>query len=125
MERLNARKLAEKRFGKSIHDASWSEFVRMINYKAVDAGCVTVLVEPRGTTRSCSNCGFEQKMPLSQRTFACDGCGLVLDRDVNAARNILDRATGRNTAGYAEINAFGNGTIVPSMKEEAHTVQSI
>lgn len=48
-----------------------------------------VAVNPAYTSQNCSNCGHRQKMPLSKRVFKCPCCGLVLDRDVNAALNIL------------------------------------
>ncbi len=115
MEGLNAKEMAGQQFGKQINDASWNNFANMIRCKAESAGCEAVFVEPRGTTRKCSKCGLEREMPLSQRTFACDGCGLILDRDVNAAINILNRAT----AGMVGSNASGNGIEMPSLKEEA------
>ncbi len=115
MEQLNVQNMTKQNFGKQINDASWKAFANMVAYKAASAGCQIVFVEPRGTSNTCSKCGLAREMPLSQRTFACNCCGLVLDRDVNAAKNILIRAT----AGMAGSNASGNGIVMPPVKEEA------
>jgi putative transposase len=76
---------------KSIQDAGWSAFIGMVRAKAESAGHVTVLfVSPKDTSQVCSGC--LKKGPhkdLDERTHTCVHCGLVLDRDVNAAHNIL------------------------------------
>ncbi len=108
--------MAEKRFGKQINDAGWGSFARMVQYKAESAGAEAVFVNPENTTKTCCICGNLQSMPLNERVFSCKNCGSFLDRDINAARNILARAT----AGMAGSNASGDGTIIPSLKEEAH-----
>ena len=74
---------------KSISDAAWSGFFRLLAMKAEWAARKFVAVNPAYTSQNCSNCGHRQKMPLSKRVFKCPCCGLVLDRDVNAALNIL------------------------------------
>jgi putative transposase len=74
---------------KSILDASWGLLVSHLMSKAASAGRVVELVNPKGTSKTCSQCGqMVLHLPLSQRVFRCP-CGLVLDRDENAARNIL------------------------------------
>jgi putative transposase len=76
---------------KSIQDAGWSSFIAMVRAKAESAGHTTVLlVNPKDTSQICSGC--LKKGPhkdLDERTHTCVHCGLVLDRDVNAAYNIL------------------------------------
>lgn len=119
LEKLQVQKMAQRNFGKQINDASWSAFARMLGYKAEEAGSQVIFVDPRGTSSSCSKCGLAREMPLSQRVFACDGCGLVLDRDLNAAKNILNRAT----AGYAGSNAWEESAMAPSRIQEAHGVE--
>lgn len=72
----------------SINDASWGEFVRQLTYKSQWKGRELITIgrfEP--SSKKCSNCGNVKDMPLSERTYSCE-CGLVLDRDVNASRNI-------------------------------------
>ena len=86
---------------KSIGDASWSTYRQMLHYKAQSAGCEVIDVAPEDTTKMCSNCGNKQDMPLSERIYNCSVCGYVEDRDVNAAKNILARATVGLTGSYA------------------------
>lgn len=74
---------------KSIADASWAKFRRYICYKAESAGCNYVEVNPSYTSQTCSRCGHRSPKPLSQRWHSCPQCGLLLDRDHNAALNII------------------------------------
>lgn len=76
----------------STHDAGLSLFTELLSYKAEEAGAKVVFVDPSNTSQECSGCGVIVKKSLSVRMHRCSSCGLVLDRDVNAARNILDRA---------------------------------
>ncbi len=76
---------------KSISDAGWGRFIRMIAYKAESAGGRVIPVNPRNTTQMCSRCGERVEKTLSDRMHECPICGLVLDRDRNAALNILAR----------------------------------
>jgi len=77
---------------KSILDAGWGYLVQQLTSKAEEAGRVVCLVDPRYTSKSCSQCGhIFESLFLSDRWIAC-GCGLSIDRDHNAAVNILKRA---------------------------------
>jgi putative transposase len=89
-EVLNIREIARTRLAKSTHDAGWARFVSIMQSKAEEAGVAVVAVDPKNTTQLCSNCGKlpEAKKTLSERVHSCP-CGYVVDRDVNAARNIL------------------------------------
>jgi putative transposase len=89
-EVLNIRGIARTRLAKSTHDAGWARFVSIMQSKAEEAGGAVVAVDPKNTTQLCSNCGKlpEAKKTLSERVHSCP-CGYVVDRDVNAARNIL------------------------------------
>lgn len=105
VEALNIRSMVKNhRLAKHISDASWRRFIQMLAYKAVTAGGQLIPVAARDTSQSCSRCGTKVSMGLGQRTFACACCGLSLDRDINAARNILARAT----AGPAGSHACGD-----------------
>ena len=73
---------------KSIADAGWSEFVGMCTYKAEEAGRTVLQVDPRYSSQVCSGCGQVRKKTLDERWHSCD-CGTELDRDHNAAINIL------------------------------------
>jgi len=74
---------------KSIHDAAWRQFIAYLTYKAEDAGRRLVTVNPAYTSQTCSRCGHRQRKELSERVHRCSCCGLTLDRDQNAALNIL------------------------------------
>ena len=126
LEDLSSQEMAEQRFGKSINDAGWGMFASMMRNKAESAGCEVVFVNPKDTTKTCNCCGSKQDMPLEIRTYVCHSCGHTEDRDLNAAKNILARAT----EGHSENYACGNLISTPSklmeqvisMKQEAHTL---
>jgi putative transposase len=74
---------------KSIGDAAWSQLVNLTQYKAENAGRKCLQVNPRNTSKMCSGCGELAEIDLSIRIYHCRACGLTLDRDHNAAINIL------------------------------------
>jgi putative transposase len=73
---------------KSIHDAGWRHFLSILAYTAACAGKRVEAVNPADTSQKCSGCGEQVPKGLSVRTHVCINCGLVLDRDLNAAKNI-------------------------------------
>jgi putative transposase len=77
---------------KSILDSGWRQFSDYLSYKAEDAGKKVIKVNPAYTSQICSDCGTLVKKDLSERTHKCS-CGLILDRDHNAAINILSFGT--------------------------------
>ncbi len=97
MEDIDIKKLIQKEHGKGIHrsqnSASWGNFRKIMHPAAEASSTVVVEVDPRGTSQNCSGCGRFVAKDLSVRVHDCPFCGLVLDRDVNAAINIL--AAGR------------------------------
>jgi putative transposase len=76
------------KLAKSISDAGWGQFRTILDGKAAYAGRRVVAVPPAYTSQDCSGCGERVEKSLSVRTHSCSSCGLVLDRDENAARNI-------------------------------------
>ena len=74
---------------KHISDVSWGKLIRFTQSKAEKAGKSVELVDPRYTIQRCSDCGEIVPKELSERLHTCPKCGLQLDRDFNAARNIL------------------------------------
>jgi putative transposase len=92
---------------KSINDAGWYQFRLFLDYFAKVYGRVTVAVEPAYTSQDCSGCGARVQKSLSTRTHVCQ-CGCELDRDHNAALNILNK--GLDTLGHKEIYAWGELT---------------
>ena len=73
----------------AILDSTWGKLRQLTAYKAEWRGGRVVLVDPRGTSQKCSRCGEVVPKSLSERMHQCLKCGLTLDRDINAARNIL------------------------------------
>ena len=76
---------------KSIHDAGWSQFIAIVVHKAEEAGGQVEVVNPNGTSTTCSRCGHKSRMPLSVRVYRCGNCGLIIDRDHNSGINIRER----------------------------------
>src|SRR6266568_4548328 len=94
-EHLQIRNMVRNRkLAKSIHDAGWGTFLRWVKYYGAMHAIAVIAVEPHFTSQECSACGTLVKKSLSVRTHICTGCGVVLDRDHNAAKNILAKAKG-------------------------------
>ena len=94
LEDLNIQQMQDgnwRSMNKSIGDAAWRQFRQYTAYKAAEAGRTCIAVDPRGTTQMCSGCDQIVPKDLSVRVHCCPHCGLVLDRDHNAALNILVR----------------------------------
>jgi putative transposase len=108
VEELNIKGLARTRLAKSVLDAAWGQFITILRSRdgesnspcpidlleavAVKCGVRVVKVNPHGTSQNCSRCGTKVPKTLSVRTHECPQCGLTMDRDENAAINILHRA---------------------------------
>ncbi len=103
VEDLQIRNMAKSTFGPSIHDASWGIFIEMLEYKVANTGSQVIKVNPHHTSQECCNCGKIVRKTIRERMHSCDYCGTILDRDHNAALNILSR-----------------GGIVPRMANVAH-----
>lgn len=107
-----------RRLAKSINDAAWGRFLRWVRHYGAAHGIPVIAVEPAWTSQVCSTCGKNVKKSLSVRTHVCPFCGLVLDRDHNAAKNVLSTAlhgTGGQSgtaspSGEGEGNAWGEAT---------------
>lgn len=92
-ESLNIKSMVRNsRLSRSISDAGWNQFLGILRSKAEEAGSVFVDVDPKHTSQDCSECGARVHKKLSVRWHKCPNCGLKLQRDVNAARNILAKA---------------------------------
>jgi len=95
-ERLNIKGIARTRMAKSTYDAGWGQFLQILSIKTERAGLITIAVNPNGTTQNCSGCGTKVPKTLSDRIHTCPDCGLILDRDHNAAVNIKRLAVGHS-----------------------------
>lgn len=76
---------------RSIQDAGWGAFIKYLSYKAEEAGGKVIKVNPKNTSQVCSGCGVVVPKKLKDRIHNCPDCGLSMDRDENAAVNILSR----------------------------------
>ncbi|MFJ9822709.1 RNA-guided endonuclease InsQ/TnpB family protein, partial [Streptomyces sp. NPDC101151] len=116
VEDLAVKALARTRLAKSVHDAGWSQFVTMLEYKASRYGRTFVRIgrfEP--TSQVCSACGVKDgPKPLHVREWTCGACGTVLDRDINAAVNVAKAARLAVTACGARV-----------VRREAHVVRAV
>ena len=116
-----------RHLSKSIYDAGWGLLRNALTYIARLSEGVMAFVDPHGTSQTCSGCGVRVEKGLCERMHRCPECGLVLDRDVNAARNILKRSLEMGL-GRAEYTPEGEETTTPlnawvqadSVNQEAH-----
>jgi putative transposase len=113
-----------KRLARAITDAAWSEFARQLRYKTAWLGGDLVVCERWfASTKTCSRCGrAAQQMALGTRTFRCDGCGLVMDRDCNAAANLAAwaEAAELDVAQVPDRQADGRDTHAPGGEGAGH-----
>ncbi|WP_344052142.1 RNA-guided endonuclease TnpB family protein [Streptomyces thermoalcalitolerans] len=119
VEDLAVKGLARTRLAKAVHDAGWSAFVSMLEYKAARYGRTFIRIgrfEP--TSQVCSVCGVKDgPKPLHVRTWTCRACGAVLDRDINAAVNVARAAGLAVTACGAQVRR----ALLPAQRREAGT----
>jgi putative transposase len=107
--------MANRKLAKAIGDMGFYEFRRQLEYKSKLYGSELIVVsrwEP--STKRCSNCGhLKDSMLLSERVYQCENCGISLDRDLNAAKNLA------SMAGSLPVSACGlDGADTPRMKQE-------
>jgi putative transposase len=106
---VSAKALIKTKMAKSVHDAGWSIFKTMLEYKSHQAGIVFEEVDESYTTQTCSCCGVipasspKGRAGLRIREWACGDCGSVHDRDTNAAKNILARGHSRLAVGIPAL----------------------
>ncbi|MGW4440614.1 RNA-guided endonuclease InsQ/TnpB family protein [Streptomyces sp. NPDC004596] len=119
VEDLAVKGLARTRLAKSVHDAGWSAFVTMLEYKAARYGRTFVRIGRfQPTSQVCSRCGVKDgPKPLHVRVWTCRACGAVLDRDINAAVNVAKAAGQAVTARGAQVRRGP----VPAQRGEAGT----
>jgi putative transposase len=89
VENLNIQGMVKNHhLARHILDGAWGQFFTMLSYKAESAGRILIKVAPHNTSQNCSGCGKKVPKKLAQRIHTCTHCGLIMDRDENAARNI-------------------------------------
>jgi len=105
----------------SAHDAGLAEFRQLLAYKAERAGKILVKIDPKYASQKCSRCERIVEKTLAERVHKCSHCGLEMDRDYNAALNIL--RIGQELSEYTPVETEPLCTPdlkVQSMKQEAH-----
>ncbi len=117
-EDLRVSNMARSNLAKGILDAAWGQLIGQLRYKAESAGVWVVPVNPRGTTIRCSGCGADVPKTLADRQHIC-GCGVSLNRDHNAALNIL--ALGRSAAGLMPSKSIQDSMGVMYINPRAQT----
>lgn len=109
---------------KSISDSSWGKFFELLNYKAEEAGRVVVKVprfEP--TSKTCSECGaINQDLKLSNRIWVCKSCGILHDRDFNAAKNILRAGQALQSITCADTQSVDCESLRENVKQHEHSL---
>jgi putative transposase len=112
VERLHvAGMLRNRRLARAIADSAMAELRRMLTYKSRWYGAELVVADPfYPSSKACSACGWvKAKLSLDERTFVCEICGLAIDRDVNAARNLANLIDHVARSGRETLNAGGAG----------------
>lgn len=110
IEDLNvAGMLHNRRLARHIADAGWAELRRQLDYKTTwNGGRLVVADRWYPSSKTCSGCGaVKAKLPLAERTYTCTTCGLTLDRDLNAARNLAALAATVAGSGPETLNGRG------------------
>ena len=97
--------LANRKLARAVADQGFGSARRMLGYKTTrNGGHLLVADRWYPSSKNCSACGWRKpSLTLAERTFTCEACGLVIDRDINAARNLLDLAA----SGAERLNACG------------------
>jgi len=114
VEDLNiAGMIKNRNLAKAIQDQGWYQFITQLDYKLEwNNGLLHKINRWASSTKTCSCCGSKKAMTLSERTYVCSNCDNVMDRDLNAAINILNWGIKEiNTAGTAEIHACGDTSV--------------
>ena len=123
VEDLNVAGLLRSRlFSHKTARQRWASFDQILEHKAAKAGVHYAKVDPANTTTDRSHCGHRQRIPLGTRVYNCGDCGILLDRDLNAARNICARAGWSwgqvgHTPDVARITNFCQETELPPTGE--------
>jgi putative transposase len=113
--------MTNRHLARAIGDAAWTELARQLTYKAAWLGAELVVCDRwYASTKTCSGCGMvKQQVGLVERSYCCDGCGLAIDRDRNAAANLAAWAE-RSHAQAPDRQAGGRATNAPGGEGAGH-----
>ena len=111
-----------RHLAKSIGDASWNRIGQYTTYNAESAGAVVVSINPMHTSQKCSKCGsIKGDLKLSDRIYHCSSCGLIIDRDMNAAINIRNMGLIKVGRGTPELTPVKIGALPAMVTPVAET----
>lgn len=113
IQNLSARSGAKTGLNRSIQDAAWGRFLYQLRYKAESAGGRVIEVAPHNTSQLCSGCGVLVPKRLDERMHRCAQCGIEMDRDLNAALNILHRGLAVLGHENSAVRAADRGVVAP------------
>jgi len=121
VEDLDVKRMLEaSQNARNKQDAAWRQFIQLLEYKADLHGCHVRQIKPEDTTKQCHECGVKTDKPLWVREHSCPACGLELDRDWNAALNVLERGLRKLGLGQSEVQRLlETGTAVDSTHRES------
>ena len=129
-EDLNVKGMVKNHhLAKSISDASWGAFVTMLEYKAKWYGKTLVKIDRfYPSSKTCHHCGHINKdLKLKDREWTCPQCGELIDRDLNAAKNILDEGLRNTSTGTVDYTGGGEVRLArkhSSVKSESHKLKT-
>ena len=128
IENLQVRNMLKNHcLAKSISDAAWTKFREWLEYFGKILGVRVIAVNPKYTSQDCSNCGTRVVKTLSTRTHKCPHCGFIVDRDENAAINVLEEALRElaSTLGHkgTEPNALGENPLCMSSRAKTRDLE--
>ncbi|KYH24432.1 putative transposase [Halalkalicoccus paucihalophilus] len=109
---------------KNKQDAAWSRFLDLLEYKGDLHGTHVIRVDARGTTKECNECSVETSKPLWVREHSCPACGHTEDRDLNAAKNILDRGLNSLHVGPGRSESTPVQTVLPAFTRHSGQVDA-
>ncbi len=115
IESLNVEKMLQnRRLAKDLSDAAMSEFLRQIEYKSLWKGVQVVKADRfYPSSKTCSRCGYIKKDLGGNKTYICDQCGLMIDRDLNASINSKNLAVG-STVSACRLGSSGSAALQQS-----------
>ncbi|NGM68458.1 IS200/IS605 family element transposase accessory protein TnpB [Natronolimnobius sp. AArcel1] len=113
LEDLNVKgMLEEDGNARNKHEVGWRDMISVFEHHGEKNGCYVELVDPAGTTKECAHCGSETRKPVWVRTHDCPTCGVEMDRDLNAACNVLERGLKQLGVVHSEATPVETATAV-------------
>jgi putative transposase len=120
VEDLNVKRMLEvPQNAQNKAEVGWRDFITILEHHGNKNACHVVQVNPRGTTKECASCGVSTRKPLWVREHACPSCGFELDRDWNAALNVLSRGLDKLGVVHSEETPVETATTVSTTMDDS------